>query len=325
MKQRRIITLLLAVMCIVFVVIAGTFVWRKRGIPFVSEKEQWSIGIYRGKSPFSFHNPLNWINPLFEAEYVTDITADFIADPFLIKEGKTWYLFFEAYNHDTRQGDLAFASSTNTWKWHYEQVILDEPFHLSYPYVFKWEDDYYLIPESFEANSVRLYKADRFPTQWSFVETLVEGRDYVDNSIAHFNGKWWLFSSVTSNDTLYLFYADELTGPWVEHPKSPIVAGDKHKARPSGRVLVYEDHLYRYTMDVDPQVGTHQIFAYEIIDITPTEYSEKRVQDVPILSASGRGWNGQAMHQIDPVQVGPNEWIASVDGYGKYPLFGWGY
>jgi hypothetical protein len=28
---------------------------------------------------------------------------------------------------------------------------------------------YYLIPESFEDNSIRLYKADQFPTQWSFL------------------------------------------------------------------------------------------------------------------------------------------------------------
>jgi hypothetical protein len=147
----------------------------------------------------------------------------------------------------------------------------------------------------------------------------------VDNSIAYYNGKWWLFSSVTSNDMLYLHYSDNLTGPWKEHPLSPIVAGDTHKARPSGRALVYDGKLYRYTMDVNPPSGTHQIFAYEITDITPTSYSEQLVKEEPIFKASGSGWNGQAMHQIDPVQVGPNHWIASVDGFGDYPIFGWQY
>jgi hypothetical protein len=256
---------------------------------------------------------------------VTDISAKFVADPFLIKEGSLWYLFFEVCNNETKQGDLAVATSKNTWKWNYEQVVIDEPFHLSYPYVFNWENDYYLIPESFEANSIRLYKADQFPTEWAFVTTLIEGRDYVDNSIAHFKNKWWLFSSVTSNDTLFLFYADQLTGPWIEHPKSPIVEGNLHIARPSGRVLVYEDRLYRYTMDVNPPSGTHEILAFEITDISPTNYSEIIVQEDPILKASGRGWNQQAMHQIDPVQVRSNLWIASVDGFGNYPIFGWDY
>jgi hypothetical protein len=191
--------------------------------------------------------------------------------------------------------------------------------------VFKWENAYYLIPESSEVTSIRLYKADNFPTKWSFVKALIEGRDFVDNSIANYHGKWWLFASVSSNDKLYLFHSDSLLGPWVEHPKSPIVEGNNHVARPSGRVLVYEDRLYRYTMDVNPPFGTHRIMAFEITDITPTSYSEKLVSDDPILKATGSGWNAQAMHQIDPVRVGPDLWIAAVDGFGKYSVFGWDY
>lgn len=324
MKIQR-IQKLLVLICLLFVFLVGVIVVAKRGIPFVSQREQWTIGIYRGNSPFSFNNPLNRINPVLKAEHVTDVSAKFVADPFILKEGKTWYLFFEVYNNDTQQGDLAVATSNNSWIWHYQQIVIDEPFHLSYPYVFKWEDEYYLIPESFEANSIRLYKAENFPTKWSFVDTLVEGRDFVDNSIAYFNNKWWLFASTTSNDTLYLYYADNLGGPWMEHPESPIVDGNNHIARPSGRVLVYQDRIYRYTMDVDPPFGTHQILALEITSITPTSYSEKLVQEDPILVASGSGWNGQAMHQLDPVQIGPNSWIAAVDGFGKYPIFGWNY
>jgi hypothetical protein len=41
--------------------------------------------------------------------------------------------------------------------------------------------------------------------------------------------------------------------------------------------------------------------------------------------ASGSGWNGQAMHQLDPVQVDEDSWIASVDGFGEYWIIGWQY
>ena len=304
---------------------AGIVVGIKRGIPFVTQREQWTIGIYRSNTPFHFNQIQRWLNPLFKAEDVTDVSAKFVADPFLIKEGETWDLFFEVYNNDTQQGDLAVATSSNTWIWNYEKVIIDEPFHLSYPYVFKSDGEYYLIPESYEANSIRLYKADDFPTKWSFVKTLVEGRDYVDNSIVFFNDKWWLFSSVTSNDTLYLHYADSLTGPWQEHPLSPIVTENVHKSRPSGRILVYNDKLYRFTMDVDPPVGTHRVMAYEITEITPISYSEQLAQEAPVVMPSGSGWNAQAMHQLALVQVNEDTWIASVDGFGKYWIFGWQY
>jgi hypothetical protein len=301
---------------------AGIFIGIKRGIPFVTEKEQWTIGIYEGDSPFNFPASQPRRNPVLRADDVTDVPAKFVADPFLVQEAETWYLFFEVYNLDTQQGDLAVATSTDTQKWEYQQIILDEPFHLSYPYVFKWQDDYYLIPESFEANSIRLYKAEDFPNKWTFVTTLVDNQELVDPSIAFFNDKWWMFATPTSNDTLHLFYADDLLGPWQEHPQSPLVEGNNHISRSSGRVLVYEDRLFRYTMDVDPPFGTHQIWAFEITDLSPTTYAEKLVSEEPILKASGSGWNAQAMHQIDPHQIAPNLWISSVDGFGKYFVFG---
>ena len=325
MKNQAVRTVFGALFFLFLGLAGGMYVGMKRGIPFVTQRENWSIGIYRSDSPFYFNELQGWINPSFKAEDVTDIPAEFVADPFLVQEGDTWNLFFEVYNGETDQGDLAVATSTNTWTWNYEKVILDEPFHLSYPYVFKWENEYYMIPESWEDRSIRLYKAESFPTQWSYVKTLVEGRDYVDNSIVYHNGMWWLFSSVTTNDTLYLHYSDSLMGPWQEHPQSPIVAGDFHKARPSGRLLVYEGKLYRFTMDVRPPSGTHRVMAYEITEITPDRYAEKLAQEAPILAPSGSGWNGQAMHQLDPVQVSDDSWIASVDGFGKYWVFGWQY
>lgn len=315
----------LAFICLLCGFAGGIFVGMKRGIPFVAQKEQWTIGIYRSASPFHFSKFQGWINPRFKAEDVTDVPAKFVADPFLMKEADTWNLFFEVYNNDTRQGDLAVATSKNTWIWNYEQVILDEPFHLSYPYVFQADGEYYLIPESFEANSIRLYKAERFPVKWSFVQTLVEGRDYVDNSIVYYQGRWWLFSSVTTNDTLYLHYADSLTGPWREHPQSPIVTKDVHKSRPSGRLLVHQDQLYRFTMDINPPVGTHQVMAYEVVAITPDHYAEQLAQETPVLRPSGSGWNAQAMHQLDLFQLTSDSWIAAVDGFGTYWIFGWQY
>lgn len=313
------------VVSLLVIVAGGVLVGMKRGIPFVAEKEQWTIGIYEGDSPFNFPASQDRRNPVITAQDVTDVSAKFVADPFLVQEEATWYLFFEVYNLATAQGDLAVATSRDTKHWQYQQLILDEPFHLSYPYVFKWQDQYYLIPESFEANSIRLYRAVHFPLRWEFVKTLVDQVERVDNSIVHFNDKWWLFAAPTSNDSLHLYVADDLLGPWREHPKSPIVENNNHISRPSGRVVVYEGRLFRYTMDVDPDVGTHLIWAFEVTDISPTTYTERLIKDRPIVQASGRGWNAQAMHQLDPVQVDEDSWIASVDGFGKYLVFGWEY
>jgi hypothetical protein len=300
----------------------GILIGKARGIPFVTKGEQWTIGIYSGPSPFELTSSLWTMNPVLTAEDVTDVPAKFVADPFLFEGDSVWYLFFEVYNYATEQGDLAVATGDGGRKWSYEGLVLDEPFHLSYPYVFEWEGAQYMIPETFETNSIRLYRASEFPTGWEFVRTLVEGREYVDSSILFFQDRWWLFASVTSNDTLFLFHADHLEGPWEEHPRSPIVAGDLHSARPSGRVLVYEGRPFRLTMDVAPPEGTHEVWAFEITTLTPREYEERRVGEKPILGAGGSRWTEQAMHQLDAHRIGERRWIASVDGFGEYWVFG---
>ncbi len=322
MKRRFVLIIAVAGVCFLIGLAAGIYVGIKRGVPFVTEREQWTIAIYRGDSPLNFPASDNRRWPVLKAEDIHDMDAKFVADPFLIEEASTWYLFFEVYNNVTQQGDLAVATSTNTRSWKYQQVILDETFHLSYPYVFKWQDEFYMIPETFETDSIRLYRASNFPNEWEFVETLVDGKDFVDPSIVFFEDRWWLYSATTSNDTLYLYYADELTGPWQEHPDSPIVEQDTHKARSSGRVTIYENQLYRFTMDVSPSFGTHQVWAYRVTDLSPTTYAEERVGEEPIIKATGSGWNAQAMHQLDPHQLEPGKWIASVDGFGKYYVFG---
>jgi hypothetical protein len=111
----------------------GVLTGIKRGIPFVAEKEQWTVGIYFGESPFDFDPSKNKRNPVIRAEDVTDVAASFVADPFLIHEDGTWFLFFEVYNLGTSQGDLAVATSKNAKKWEYQQVVLDESFHLTCP------------------------------------------------------------------------------------------------------------------------------------------------------------------------------------------------
>lgn len=324
MKKNLIYITIIAAACLAIGLVAGIIVGIKRGIPFVAEKEQWTIGIYNGESPFDMSNSLGWRNPVLKAEDVTDVPARFVADPFLIEDNSTWYMFFEVYNWESGHGDLAVATSTDTRNWEYQQVVLDEPFHLSYPYVFKWEGSTYLIPESFEADSIRLYKATDFPYQWEFVATLVDDVALVDPSIVQFDDKWWLFASEEGkkNDTLRLFLADELAGPWQEHPASPIVEGNNHIARPSGRILEYDDRLFRFAMDVNPPFGTHQVVALEIIELTPTSYKEVLVSEEPIIAPDGSGWNSYAMHQIDPHQIGEKKWVASVDGYGTYLVFG---
>ena len=290
---------------------------------FVRRKQDWGIGIYVGKTLFDFKSPVNINNPVLTAKHVTDVPADFVADPFMICDNGIWYMFFEVLNACNQKGEIGLATSNDGFDWKYKQIVLNEPFHLSYPYVFKWKNDYYMIPESYQANSVRLYKAEKFPTQWSFVKTLLNGLDYVDSSIFYFNGNWWLFSTSYKNNTLRLYYADELMGNWTEHPQSPVVERNIKISRSAGRVVVMDGKIIRYTQDGEHCYG-NLVRAFQITEITQKNYQEE-VKVNPVLKATGTGWNARGMHNIDPHQIDKNKWIACVDGYRISLVLGRGY
>jgi hypothetical protein len=281
---------------------------------FIQRQRKWSIGIYSGASPFDWSAPKGISNPVLQAKDVTDVPAEFVADPFMVYEGDRWYMFFEVFNACDRQGEIGLATSTNGLDWRYQQIVLSEPFHLSYPYVFKWNESYYMIPESCEQQAVRLYRAVHFPTQWTFVQNLLQDGEYVDSSVFYFNHHWWLFTTSKTSDALRLYFADDLLGTWTEHPCSPVVSGNLSIARPGGRVLVDGETVVRYTQDVGHVYGK-QVRAFTITTLTTTDYQEQAVNNDPVLRPSRRGWNATGMHNIDPHPIAPGEWIACVDGY----------
>jgi hypothetical protein len=269
----------------------------------------WSIAIYTGATPFS----LEPAPPVLTKANITDIAADFVADPFMLRHDHTWRMFFEVMPTTTQRGEIGLATSNDALTWTYERIVLREPFHLSYPHVFESQGEYYMLPETLDAGAVYLYKARNFPYDWAIVARLIERR-LADPSIVRFNDLWWLFACSTpyQHDTLRLYFAAELTGPWTEHPKSPLIQNDKCRARPAGRILKFDNRLFRFAQDCVPQYGSG-VRAFEITSLTKDSYAEVELR-IPILKPSGNGWNASGMHHIDAHQQADGRWLACVDG-----------
>ena len=275
--------------------------------------DEWSVGIYVGSSPLQLEPPGQFINPVLTGDDITDVDASFVADPFMIHRDTTWHMFLEVYSDN---GDIGHATSEDGLNWTYQSIVIDEDFHVSYPCVFEWQGEYYMVAETHEANAIRLYKATTFPHEWVYTGDLLTGA-YRDTTVFRHGEKWWLFTTegATRNDTLQLFYADDLLGPWQLHPLSPVVQNDPNIARPGGRVTLYDGRLFRYAQDDYPTYG-NQLHAFEITDLSTTTYAEVGVTGNPILAADGLGWNASGIHHIDPHQLPDGTWLAVVDGIG---------
>ena len=274
----------------------------------------WSIGMYAGRTPLDLRPVEGIDNPVLSAEDVTDIRARFVADPFMIKTKDTWHMFFEVMNADTLKGEIGLAASEDGMKWNYAGIILNEPFHLSYPYVFQIDDEYYMIPESYKSNTIRLYRADLFPGKWSLAGILMDG-PWVDCSVFRHEGRWWMFAcpAFSKSSALELFHAETIAGPWRAHALNPIIGSNNRNARPAGRVIADGAALIRFTQDCHPNYGT-SVRAFEIFQLTPSTYVEREVERSPILEGGGREWNRAGMHHVDPHWVA-GEWLACVDGW----------
>jgi hypothetical protein len=282
---------------------------------YLAPKPEWSIGIYHSESyePINFSGK-NFNNPVLTRADISDIKAEFVADPFLIHENNTFYLFFEVFNSITAQGDIGLAESNNGIDWSYKKIVLDESFHLSYPCVFEYKNEYYMIPETHAVRAIRLYKADNFPYNWSLIKTIVSGRNFADSTIFYFNSTWWLFTETDNNDVLRLYYCDSLLGLWMEHPTSPIISGDSNITRPAGNVLIFNNRIFRFAQDDYPNYG-NQIWEFEITALTKQDYKEKRIDNKPFLKGYDY-WNERGIHHISICRIANNSWIAAIDGHG---------
>jgi hypothetical protein len=277
--------------------------------------DHWTIGIYSGPSPLQLSPLAHVRNPVLTGADVNDLNVDTLAHPFMVVDRSRYYMFFTAKDLKTDQGAIGMAESDNGLEWRYRHIVIHEPFVLAHPYVFEWQNDYYMIPEAHTETSVRLYKATAFPDKWEYQKDLLTGDHFISPTLVRYKGMWWMFICVEGNDTLRLFYASDFKGPWTEHPLSPVIKKDLHTARPAGRPFLFEGRLYRLGQDCLPVYG-YQVHAFQITDISTKTYAEKMI-DAPVVKASSKGWNAQAMHHVDAHQIGRNRWIAAVDALGK--------
>lgn len=277
--------------------------------------DYWAIAAYQGRSPLHLAPAAHAPVPVLGARDVTDADAEFVADPFMVPvPGAGWHLFFEVMNRATGRGEIAVAASSDGVTWTYGQVVLAEPHHLSYPQVVACAGEHYMVPETSAERRVMLYRAVDYPTVWERAEDLLTGLPFNDATVFQHDGRWWMLAETAEGlrfDTLRLYSADTLPGPWSEHPASPVVKGDATTARPAGRVVRHDGRLVRFAQDCATDYGK-RVRAFAIETLNASQYRERPLGTV--LEPAEVGWNDQGMHQVDAHELAPGQWLACVDG-----------
>lgn len=272
---------------------------------------QLSIGLLTGDSPWTLKADPRYPSPIISAGDVTDADAAFVADPFAYQRDGVWHLFFEVMNRGSGKGEIALATSTNLVDWFYQKIVLAEAFHLSYPAIYETAGEVWMVPESWEAKQVRLYRADPFPFRWVLHQILLDDMPGTDPTVfQNDDGSWSMLlcdARSTHNSTLLVFDAPEIRGPWTQSAQSPLVADKAEQARPGGHCFVVDGRRYRLGQDCSRRYG-ERLRSFPMPD-DPSEAARD------VLSPTGRGWRALGGHHADLHAAAPGKgWLAFVDG-----------
>ncbi len=202
----------------------------------------------------------------------------FYADPFVFTwEGRT-FLFVEDYLYAARRGVLSVLELQADGTFGPATEILNRPYHLSYPFVFAYQGEVYLLPETLEAGRIELYRARQMPHDWELVKVLQENVAAVDTTLWIEGEVFYFFTNIarpgmTPNDLLYLFTSDSPTGEWRPHPANPVNL-DVRAARGAGKLFRMGDKLVRPAQDCSVRYG-YATQLNEVEVLTPNEFREK--------------------------------------------------
>ncbi len=209
----------------------------------------------------------------------------FWADPHIVSQDDHYYIFIEELMFHNNKGHISVITMDQRGNYRQPEMVLEEPFHLSYPFVFTFRGDYYMMPESASNRSISIYQCVEFPGKWEFKLHLMEDIEARDATLFFYNHKWWLFANVRENegashyDELFLYYADDLFDqPWHPHPLNPIVS-DVKRARPAGKIFEHKGRLYRPSQDCSYYYG-YGIVIHEIQVLTEHAYREVEVGSI---------------------------------------------
>lgn len=205
----------------------------------------------------------------------------FWADPFLIEQDGRRWAFFEDYVYSQRRAFIACAEISADGNLVSPVPCLDNPkHHYSYPYVFRDGQNLFMIPESCDARSVDLYRCEQFPNKWALHSTLLKGK-FVDTSVWQHDGLWWMMTTRNDPDprasSLFLFYAEHLTGEWRFHPGNPI-STDVRNNRGAGRIFWAGNRWIRPSQSCAPIYG-YSFSLNEITSLSTTQYRERTIRE----------------------------------------------
>lgn len=221
------------------------------------------------------------------------------ADPFVVSEFDKKYIFCECFINEKNKGAIAVGEYKNG-KLNDMKIIIEQNYHMSYPCVFKYNSEYYMIPETSDNRTIELYKAKEFPYEWELIKTLKRNIKIVD-----------LTAFISEDEIFFIGYKLENKKNKICIYKLNMISKamdllseieDDDKGRPAGSILILDNKILRPAQLSVRKYGESIIFK-EIISINKIfcekEFSKLESKDLLIKGEKN-------IHRIHTINIVDN-------------------
>lgn len=206
------------------------------------------------------------------------------ADPLPIEYNGKLFLFFELFRKKDNKGLIA-CSIFDGKNFTNPKVILEESCHLSFPFVFKINSEFYMIPETGGRRTVELYKCTEFPYNWKREKVLLNDVRSSDTVVFEINENLYVLASMlTSNNaceaqnTLFSLDRSDLSLTQLLSTNSI----GSHGIRNAGPLFYTNGKVYRPGQNCDGKQYGKSLILFEIDEANDSEYCEHEIKDVNV-------------------------------------------
>lgn len=200
------------------------------------------------------------------------------ADPFLFECNGHTYVFAEKWDYIKQKGVIVYTEIKRGRFFHRWKTAIEEPYHLSYPNIWRDQDGIHICTESCASREIYTYTAVQFPDVWRKDKVWWRGNCFADTTIL-FNEKnmpEWLFTYGCSELVTGKLFRIRLNTDNDAENKLRFVTRDARMARPGGRFIIDNGRTFRIAQNCSESYG-RSLSVCEITECTEQSYKEKYV------------------------------------------------
>lgn len=176
---------------------------------------------------------------------------EWYADPFVYFHDGSYYVFMEVMQNEKGYAGIGYSRYVDG-KLTKPKIVIDTGFHYSFPFIFEYNNEIFILPESGCENNLKLFRCVEFPDKWEEYYAKPMNRALCDTVVLENKDRTYLLTSEGTEDLygckLFLMEIENNTlKPEILSEK--MISSDYRYSRQAGKILRKEDRLIRVAQD----------------------------------------------------------------------------